>query len=101
MRNGAPRTRAKNAPARTAAVPKAPKLPMDKTFATDQQPSPAVKECSVCCDAPANAVMRPCGHRGLMCVACGETWLKRSAATPGGSTCPFCRAVLRKVERAF
>jgi hypothetical protein len=101
MRNGAPRTRAKNAPARTAAAQKTPK-PLEKTFATDQQPPPAaVEECNICCEATADAVMRPCGHRGLMCVACAECWLKRSAATPGGSTCPFCRAVLREVERAF
>ncbi|GBF92262.1 hypothetical protein Rsub_05345 [Raphidocelis subcapitata] len=57
--------------------------------------------CDTCCEAPANAVMVPCGHRGLQCWACAERWRKVAATKPGGPTCPLCRALLREVKRAF
>ncbi|GBF92267.1 hypothetical protein Rsub_05350 [Raphidocelis subcapitata] len=94
----------------TAAVAPPPSVNMATTALQDDQCLPggggAAQEdeaqlCDTCCEAPATAVLVPCGHNSLKCCACAERWRKLDATKPGGPTCPLCRALVRGVRRAF
>lgn len=54
------------------------------------------KDCTVCMDAPRNAVCVPCGHVAA-CYACLQTLRERRRRPP----CPICRAVVRRVQRLY
>lgn len=63
--------------------------------ASSDSSSPPRRECVVCMDAPASAVLAPCGHR-VTCLPHARLLLSRS------DPCPICRAsILCIVERVF
>jgi hypothetical protein len=49
-------------------------------------------ECGICCDAPSDSLVMPCGH--AICLQCGMKWFKEH------SICPFCRTQNATVKRA-
>ncbi|CAD7959504.1 unnamed protein product [Amoebophrya sp. A25] len=66
-------------------VPSAP--PLDDMLAEAQEDL----ICVICLDKPCVARYTPCGHQ-VVCLECGESWLKSHA------TCPICRATVTSCD---
>ncbi len=55
---------------------------------------PAASSCSICLDAPRDAVLLPCGHAAL-CMGCAANVMR------AGRRCPICRAAVASHHKLF
>lgn len=58
--------------------------PQAPRISESSQSSDGSRQCVICCEFPANAVVMQCGHGGL-CLACATAMWKRA------EVCHFCR----------